>query len=369
MQLKTKSLLHCLEIAEKALPIRSSLPFLNNIFLEVGAQNIDFFATNLEMSVRISMSHSSGNNQGKILLPPKIVDIIRYFPHPEVTIDLDWDNYHIKVHGEKSNFNLLGVDAEDYPISAFDLENKEKLVMPLNQDVLKNTFKSVIFAASSDETKPAFNGIFFIFNGNTLKLNSSDTYRLVVKSLNDDKWQFDHCNCLVPSRVLRELLRILDDDDSEVTVKLGEKLLSFAFEDIVFNSRLLEEKYPDVGGVIPASFKTRVIIDRRKFEQTINRAALLAEGKNMAVNLVLYGDLLEAKVISQHGTMEEQIPVSREGEDIDIFVNTRYVLDVLKSLDENNIIIDFHGKAGPVIFRLVDDNSYLYLVLPIKKVV
>lgn len=371
MQLKAKttSLLHCLEIAEKALPTRSSLPFLNNIFLEVGAENIYFYATNLEMSVRITMSHNSEYTKGKILLPPKIVDVIRYFPHPEVTIDIDWDNYHIKIYGEKSNFNLIGVDAEDYPVSSFDLGKKEQLAMSINQDVLKNTLKSVIFAASSDETKPAFNGIYFNFNDNTLKLNSSDTYRLVVKSLNNDNWQFDHVNCLVPARVLRELMRIVGDDDSEVMVKLGEKTMSIAFEDIVFNARLLEEKYPDVGGVIPLSFKTRVVIDRKNFEQTINRAALLAEGKNMAVNLALNGDLLEAKVRSQQGTMEEQIPVSWEGEDIDLYVNTRYILDVLKAIDENKIIIDFHGKKGPVIFRLVDDDSYLYLVLPVTKVV
>ena len=356
----------CLEIVEKALPVRSTIPVINNILLEISQNKLIFSSTNLEMFIKVHLDHESSEN-GKILLPPKIVDIMRSLPPNEVNIDINFDNYNINIYCGSANFNLYGSNPEDYPVS-FDSQINEVSGFTINKKALKKILRMIVFAASNEETRPAFNGIFFSFKENILSLTSSDTYRLAYKEVKDDAWLFEEDRCLVPARSLRELLRILDDTDGDIKMFHHSNLITFQFNGIYFASRLLEEKYPDVSGVIPGEYKTRIVIDRKKLEDTINRAALLAEGKNQAVNILIREKQFEATVMSPEGSMEEKIPVEREGEDLDLFVNSRFLLDILKIIDDQKIFIDFHGEGGPVIFRLLNDNSYLYLVLPIKKV-
>ncbi len=366
ISINANQLTNCLEIVEKALPVRSTIPVISNILFEVNQDCLNFSSTNLEMFIKVKMDYQ-GSETGKILVPPKLVDIMRYFPTTEVNIDINWDNYRLDISGGSAQFHLYGSDPEDYPIS-FESQSDKQSGFYIEQAKFKKILKSVAFAASNEETRPAFNGILFSFKDNLFSLTASDTYRLAINDVKDDNWSFAEKKSLVPARAMRELMRILSDSNDNISLFNEDKILAFQFDQIYFASRLLEEKYPDVSGVIPTEYKTRVIIDRKLLEDTISRAALLAEGKNQAVNIIIKDKQFEVKVIGQQGSMEEIMPVEQEGEDLDLFVNTRFVLDILKILENKNIVIDFHGEGGPLIFRLVDDQSYLYLVLPIKKI-
>ncbi len=355
----------CLETVEKALPSRSTMPGISNILFEIKNDSLTFSATNLEMFIKAELTYE-GDDQGKILLPPKIIDIMRYFPSPEVNLNINWENYRIDITGGSANFHIYGSNPEDYPAS-FDIPTDEQAIK-LEQPKLKKIIKSVSFATSNEETRPAFNGILFKCTGNTLSLTASDTYRLAIKEESDSNWDFNDVNSLVPARSMRELLRILDDSSINVSFYMGDNMIFFLLNQVVFVSRLLEEKYPDVSGVIPKEYKTRVIVDRSFFEETISRASILTEGKNQAVNIIVKNKEMEIRVAGQEGSMEEIIGVEQTGEDIELFANTRFVLDVLKIIDEDRVVVDFHGDGGPLIFRMPDDQSFLYLVLPIKKV-
>jgi len=357
---------NCLEIVEKALPARSTMPVISNILLDINNDCLNFSATNLEMFIKSRMDYE-GSESGKILLPPKIVDIMRYFPTDKVTLDINWDNYRINVSGGSANFHLYGSNPEDYPIT-FDITSSQKKPINIDQKKLKSIIKSVVFAASNEETRPAFNGVLLSSHENTFSLTASDTYRLAIKELKDDNWSLDDNHSLVPARSMRELLRILGEHNANILILREKNILAFQLQGVYFATRLLEEKYPDVSGVIPNDYKTRIILERKDFEETINRASLLAEGKNHAVNIIVNNNQLEVKVSGQEGSMEEILPVVQDGEDIELFANTRFVSDVLKIIEEQKIIVDFHGDGGPLIFRIEEDPGYLYLVLPIKKV-
>lgn len=366
LSLNTEELFNCLEVVEKALPVRTTVPLLGNIFCEINEDNITFSTTNHEIFIRAKMDHQ-GTETGKILLPPKFVEIIRYFPTKEVEIDIDWEKYRIDLRGGAANFHLYGADPEEYPTFAGDIssDNRE---FDIDKNNFKKYLKSVVFAASNEETRPAFNGVLFSMNNNTLTLTASDTYRLVIKKVTEERWSFSEKAALVPAKAIRELLRIIGESSGGLQVYHHTNLLSFHFDNILFSTRLLEEKYPDVRGVIPSQYISRVNVERKVMEDTVSRAALLAEGKNQAVNLSVSGSSLEIRVTSQEGSMEEVLPAENEGEDLSLFVNTRFILDILKILSDTKIIIDFHGEGGPLIFRVPGDSGFLYLVLPIKKV-
>lgn len=365
----TGQLATCLETVEKALPVRTTVPVISNILLQIDSNKLIFSATNHEIFITVSMDHE-GSDSGSILLPPKIVDIVRYFPTPSVSIDINWENYRLDISGGSARFHLYGSSSDDFPLNSVVSASSDETAESFSFDLssFKKILKEVVFAASTEETRPAFNGVLFTFKDQTLTLTASDTYRLVVSKIQDESWSFKEVRCLVPAKALREFLRIAGEGHKGITVGYQNSVLSVDFGNIYFASRLLEEKYPDVSGVIPGDYKTRVVIEKKLLEDTISRAALLAEGKNQAVNIAVKDNSFEVRVSSQEGSMEEYLPVEQDGESIELFVNSRFVLDILKIRDEEKIIIDFHGEGGPLIFRLMDDSSYLYLVLPIKKV-
>lgn len=366
LSLSTDELKNCLETVEKALPSRSTMPVISNILLEIKEDQLTFSATNLEMFIKIRMEYSS-QQSGKILLPPKLVDIMRYFPTEKVELTINWDNYRLDISGGSASFHLYGSDPEDYP-STFDSASGKGQEVVIDQSILKKMLRSVIFAASNEETRPAFNGVLFTLKEGSISLTASDTYRLAIKEVRDNSWTIEERLSLAPARSMKELLRLLGEQPVNISIKQESSIIAFQIGQVFFATRLLEEKFPDVTGVIPKEYKTRVKVNKKMLEETVSRAALLAEGKNQAVNLIVDEEQLEVKVSGQQGSMEDLLSADVEGDKIDVFANTRFVLDVLKVIDDDNVFLDFHGDGGPIIFKLVEDQSYLYLVLPIKKV-
>jgi len=310
MQIKIDSqeFKNCLEQVEKILPTRSTMPIINNIYFDVSPGSLIIAATNLEMYIRVSMNYN-GNESGKILLPPKIVDIMRYFPTPEVTININWDNKRIEILGGQAQFHLFGADPEDFPTS-FGQKNDLGQSIEIEQGLLKKMLRMVVFAASTEESRPAFNGMLISLEDGKLIFTASDTYRLAVKSSFNEIWDGKEFRLLVPARTLREFLRIAGDGHLPVILKFDKSILSFEFGEVYFATST---------------------VDRILLEETVARANLLAEGKNQAVHFAIREKELQIKASGQEGRMEEILPVEREGDLLELFVNSRYILDLINS--------------------------------------
>ncbi len=353
-----------LDIVEKALSRQSPIQYLDNIFCETDPEKITLAATNLELFIKVALPYK-GEASGKILLPSKIAEIVRYLPESEVDFEIDIENLQVNLSCGPSKFTLAGADPADFPpLEKIVPENNTSI--SIDPQELKKTLKMVIFAASAEETRPAFNGVLFEFDCTRLTLMSSDTYRLAVKDISDGKWNFPNRRCLVPAKALRELLKIIEQSEKEIEFFSGGEQLIFNFGTVYFAARLLNEKYPDISSVIPERYLTRVKTNRSSMAETVARAALLAEGPNSAIQLSVGSGSMVVRVSSQIGRMEEELSVDCQGEEVELHINSRFIMDFLRAVSTEEITIDFHGKTGPVIFRLPGDESYLYLVLPIK---
>lgn len=356
---------HYLSIVEKALSRQPNNPNLGNIYCELESPQISFSATNLELSIKVAFN-CEGEGKGKLLIPPKITEIVRSLPQSKAVFDFDPDSYQVDLSSGEAHYSLFGADPTDFPpVEKILPDNKEKIVIdPVR---LKEYLKMVVFAASTEETRPAFNGVLFEFDNNRWSLLSSDTYRLVVKNIQDESCNFQNRRCLVPAKVLRELLKIIDQSEEAIELYPSTDQMIFDLGTVYFAARLLNEKYPDVSSAFPDRYLTRIQVNRGGFAEAVGRAALMAEGSNNAVQLSVENGSLAVRVSSQIGRMEEKLVLDNfEGEEVDLYINSRFILDVLRAVPVETIIMDFHGRTGPVIFRLPEDDSYLYLVLPIK---
>ena len=246
------------------------------------------------------------------------------YPQVEANFNLNWETFRIDIESGPASFNLYGSDPADYPLV-------EEVGIPdgalkIKTSTLKQVLREVVFAASTDESRPAFNGVLFEFKEKGISLTASDTYRLVVKEITSDFWSFEERRYLIPAKSLRELMKVIDEDSEIVTIFPYNEQVVFHLDSIYFITRVLNEKYPDVSGVIPKQYQTRVTVERKTFEETISRAALLTEGINQVIQLSIADQQIKVKVSSQLGRMEETLPTNQEGHPLEIHVNSRFIL-------------------------------------------
>ncbi len=353
----------CLDIVEKALPYRTTIPLLNYIYFKMEEEQMLFSATNLEIEIRCTMPYRC-SDRAVILFPPKVVEVTRSLPDSEIELMIDPGTFRIDLTGVQADFTLYGLDPEEYPPPMAGVGGSK--ILTLEQSVLKKILKEIVFASSNEEGRPAFNGVLFMFDQNQITLTASDTYRLAVKKIFMSALPLKKCSLLVPARSVRELVKILGETDGQASIFPKDKEVVFCFDSVHFAARVLEEKFPDVSVVIPQQYRTKVHLQRKHLEETVARAALLAEGINQAIQFSVRDDAMVVRVSSQLGRMEEQLVVQKEGEDVELYINSRFVLDMLRVVDCQDLSLEFNGSNGPVIMRPFEDDTYLYLVLPIK---
>ncbi len=367
------SLLQNLSIAERTVPVRSTIPVINGILIEAEKDELTFSSTNLDIGIRSSYKDAQIDGQGSTVLPVKFVDILRQLPSPMVEITVDQETYRTEIKSGKARFFLYGMNSQEFPSFTPGEEWKKWTMISLSSDEFKSIFKKVIFAVSNDESKPPFRGILLEKDEqNLLTCLASDTYRLAfLQQQVSIEEKGDTFRLLVPGKSLHELLRIIDKGEEKINGYFNDHEIIFTYRQFTFYMRLLEDRYPNLINVFPVNYQTRIMVDKELLEQTIGRALLLAQGYNHMISLQIEDNVLKVKAGSEMGRMDEELElIQKEGEDLEeILINARYFLDPLRVIGRETIVIDFNGFLGPCIFNCGsegDVSRYRYLVLPIK---
>jgi len=365
ISLPQKVLAEHLQIVSRAIQQRSPIPVLEGILFSCDKQKLTLTSTNLEMAISTvcRVPHEEG---GQVVLPGKITEIVRRLPQESVHLQTRGDGLLTEITGGQSEFELYGLSAADYPV----MEPQQSASVPicsfsLAAEELRRALRQTLFATSQDEGKPAFTGVFFSLSGNKLTMAASDTFRLAVT----------HCvvqnaggegTFLVPSKTLQEAARIFTED-AVLQAKVYDNLFTLASENIRFTSRLLDEKYPDIERVIPQKFGGRAVLSASALLQALERASLLAEGTNNVVYLSLGDGLVVIRAASKYGKIQETLPLSLQGEGVEIALNVRFLLDMLRVAEGEECTLEFTSSSLPLIMKDSLYPDYLYLVLPIKK--
>ncbi|MEW5784054.1 MAG: DNA polymerase III subunit beta, partial [Bacillota bacterium] len=326
-------LLGALAVAEKALPNGTMVPVINNILFEATGSRVKLKATNFEFEV-VSQFDFDTAGELKALLPPKFAPIIGSLSGHEVVLAFENGGVGVRVGIEdgSSKFKLLTQAADDYPL--IGEHEPEGIPLEFSQGEFKELLRQVLFCVSNDSSRPAFNGVLFRFDQAGLTVASSDAYRLAYKTIPGKAWEFAESALLVPGKTLKELARLLSDNSGKtVTIYPRDNQVIFRADSFYFAARVLAEKYPDLSGVLPRSYLTKVVVPVRQLEAIIGRAALIAEGANQAIRLNLTGGDLDIFAESQVGRVTETLPLeSKEGDDVELYINARFLSEALKAV-------------------------------------
>ncbi|MDW7650875.1 MAG: DNA polymerase III subunit beta [Bacillota bacterium] len=353
-----------LQVVAKAVPAKSTIPVLEGILFESDGETMTLTATNLELGIRTSFP-AAHKEVGKVILPSKVVEIIRRLPGDSVQLTVQPETFQTEIKSGQSEFQLFGINADEFPVFPEIDREEARFSFRVKAADLRRSLRQTLFAVSHDEGKPAFTGVLFTLSDNSLSLAASDTFRLATT-----KCRAENTNgsgeFLVPARNLHEIIRIFNEDEETVDIVVAQNQLLLECGEKKLSSRLLDENFPTVERVIPREFCGQATVAVIPFTQAVERASLLSEGVNHVVRLSIGEGVMVVRASSKFGRIQEQIPLNLEGEGLEVSLNSRFILDMLKIHEGETCVIQMSGANKPCVLRDSLYDDYLYLVLPIK---
>lgn len=359
------NLAYGVQVCQRVVSSKNPLPVLSGILLKAEEGSLTFTATDLEVGIECTVPMNT-EEKGAVVLPARIFgEVVRKLPDVNISLQVDKTNFVTSIKYGHSEFNLLGLSAEDFPILPSIDSNS---VITIKQDLFKNMIKQVIFAASADDNRPIFTGALMEIEGDTVRLIATDTHRLAFRSAklvnNESGLQK---TVIIPGKTLNELNRVMNGEGEEVKISFGENQVVFELPGTRLISRLIEGQFPNYKQVIPQGCKTKIKIKTRQLLEAVERASLLAkEGSNFIKLTVSEGNLVINSNSPEIGKIEEQLAIVMEGEETQIAFNSKYLIDVLKVLDSEEILLELTGSLSPGIIKQTEGENYIYLILPIR---
>jgi DNA polymerase III subunit beta len=350
-----------ISIAQKAVTAKSTMPVLEGIYIKAEANEITLIGTDTDLSIETKLS-ANVEEKGRVVVDSKLFgEIIRKLPNDEIEITTI-DNNAIEIHCQKSTFNLLHMNAEDYPSLP---SINEDMIFPISQNVLKNMIRGTIFAIAQDETRPILTGVLFEVKDRKLNLVALDGYRLALRS---ELLEADYTiSSVIPGKTLSEVSKILEDNDEIANITFTRNHILFNLGKTKIISRLLEGEFIKYGSIIPTEYNLSITAKRGELLNCIERASLMAkEGNTNLIKLNIEEDNLVITSNSQLGKVREELNIILQGESLQIAFNSKYLIDMLKIMEEEEIVMEFSSSVSPCIVRSKGVENCKYLVLPVR---
>ncbi|WML50367.1 DNA polymerase III subunit beta [Neobacillus sp. PS3-34] len=358
----------------KAVTSRTTIPILTGIKIVADTEGVTLTGSDSDISIESFIPREDAGNEivevkqpGSIVLQAKFFsEIVKKLPTDSVEIEVQ-NHLQTVIRSGKSEFNLNGLDAEEYPHLP-QIEENNKFSIPT--DLLKAMVRQTVFAVSTSETRPILTGVNWKLENGELTCIATDSHRLALRKARIETKTDDNYNVVIPGKSLNELSKIIDDSNESVDIVITENQVLFKAKDLLFFSRLLEGNYPDTSRLIPNESKTDVTVKTKDFLHAIDRASLLArEGRNNVVKFATIedGGLEVSSNTPEIGKVVEEVQSqSIEGEELKISFSAKYMMDALKALEGTDIKISFTGAMRPFVIRPHHDETTLQLILPVR---
>ena len=360
-----QTLTKALNIVSKAVTIRTTIPILKGILLNVDDNGIlTMSASDLDLSIEKKIKVDNNTSGSIVVLSKLFGDIIRKLPDETITIEENDGKVNIKC--SNSEFNIIGLSSDEFPNINPNEENEEKILF--NKELLKDMIKKTAFSASIDENKGVITGVLIEMEENSLNMIAVDGFRMAItKEAMKNKERED---IIISAKILNEISRIIsesEDSNEDIELLLNDKKAVFSMEDTKVILRLLEGKFMDYKRILPSESSCKVVLNKNDFMSSVERASLLAKvGKNNLVKLDIKDNIIEITSKSDEGNVKENVIVSKECDDVVIGFNSKYLIDALKVIDDENIVILFNNSVSPCLIKPVSGDSFEYLILPVR---
>lgn len=354
-----------LNTVSKAVSTRTTLPILKGILLEAKADGtLTMTASDLEISIQKQINAEVQEEGSTVVISKLFGDIIRKLPNEEIIIEKNEEN-SIIIKTNSSEFTVISLPVEEFPKIGEKDESNGTLVF--DREIFKDMVKKTGFAASIDEAKGILVGILTEIEKESVNMVALDGFRLALaneKMISQEENKF-----IISAKIMNEISKIVSDDEGEEDIKiyLGDKKATFNTGSTEIVLRLMEGEFIKYRDIIPSDSTINVIIGRDILLESIERASLLAkEGKNNLIKMNITNNLMTITSRSEEGNVKEEIIMEKTGDDLEIGFNSKFVIDVLKVIDDDEISMNFKTGTSPCVVKPVTGDRYEYLILPVR---
>lgn len=355
------NLLNGANIVSKAVPGKTTMSILECILIDASKGEIKLTANDMELGIE-TVIEGEISEKGIIALNAKIfLEMVRKLPDNDVTIETD-STYKATITCEKAKFNIVGKSGEDFSYLP-QIERSESIIV--SQFTLKEIIRQTIFSIADNFTNKILTGELFEINGDVLKVVSSDGLRVSLRKIHL-KNSYPAKKVIVPGKTLSEISKILTGDvESDVNIFFTDKHILFEFDKTTVVSRLIEGEYLKIDNILSADYETKLQLNKKEFLSCIDRSTLLIkEGDKKPIILNILDDVMELKMNSMVGSLDEEIDISKTGKDLMIGFDPKFLIDALKVIDDEEIEIKLLNSKAPCFIK-DDEENYIYLILPV----
>ncbi|MBR5430065.1 MAG: DNA polymerase III subunit beta [Firmicutes bacterium] len=373
IEINRDDLVYAVSAVERAVSTKNTIPALGGVLISAAADRISFRATDLELAMECVVPGRVLEAGEAVTSGRRFSAIVRLLPAGDVT--LSGDALHLELEYAGGHQALPCLPAEEFPLLP-SAEGELQGTIPVRE--FRRLVRQAGIAAAADEVRPIFSGILTEFAPGEITMVATDTHRLTKAT---GAWQGSgEGRLLIPCRTLQEVARLAVNEDDNIIITGGKSQVFFSFANLTFTSRLIMGQFPNYKDVIPAddSFSIYMFVNRIQLSQALERASLVSRetgrGRGSVVRFEV-GDcsLTISAEVPDEGTIREQVACTTGGGELTVNFNARYLLDMLKAVDEDMIEMRLSGPASPCV--LLPDmsknedgsaGSYLYLLLPVR---
>jgi len=369
LKIKKNILMEHLNHVIKGISNKNLIPILNCIKFDLTDDGLYMLSTDNEIAIKTFIDKQDIEEiieTGSIVVSGKyIFEIIKKLPNTIVNIEELVDS-KLYIYTDNTSCNLNCNNVNDFP--NIELENSLSPII-IGKRIFKNIVNQTVFATSNQESRPILTGINLKINDDVLECTATDSYRLSKKIVKLNSKIDDVVNILIPTRNLNELVKLFNDDENDIELHIFNNKIIFKFDGIIFMSRLINGTYPDTSKLIPTDFELKVEVNLEEFYNSLDRASLLTnEDDKNTIKLESFDDKIKIfSNIPEIGNVEETILAKKDCEkNIKIAFSSKYMMDALRALSCENIVLKFNNEVKPIIITNVDDDNLIELILPIR---
>lgn len=347
-----------LSLINKTTGLKNQLPITSNVLLKTKNKGIEITGTDLENTTQVEIE-GKVEKDGGILLPVKtLTEVVSALPKEQVIIETE--GLSAEVRSGKYKAKISGISPAEFPEPQEEKEGQKVFI-----DNILTNIKTVVFAASIDESRAVLTGILIRFTKEGIMVVATDGYRLSLKKIEEKRKAGEMEKIIIPARILGEIAKIAKE--GVLSIRGAKNQAVFTLPNVKIFTRLIEGEYPAFEKIIPQSFTTKAVFDKDEVLAAVRLSSVFAREAANIVKLVLSkkGITLSANA-PQVGENSCEIEGTFEGEENEIAFNSRFLLDFLTNVDAKEIGFEMTGPLNPGVFKIPADDSYLHIIMPVR---
>ena len=350
----------------KAVASKTTMPILEGILIQTNDNEIKLTTYDLEIGIEYIMECEIKEQGSTVVDAIMFSEIIRKLPDTEIYISVN-DKGLLEIECEGSLYKLATMNPEEFPeLPKIEVEN----AIELEQNNLKNMIKKTIFAVSMEESRPIFTGCLFEIENNKLNIVAVDGFRLALRSMYLNK-QTNNFSAVIPGKTLNEVNKILSDSFETIKIGVAKNQALFEMENCKIVTRILDGEFLNYKNVIPNNWETRVKVNKNNIQNSFERISLISAStvekeKKYPVKVQVDIGKVIISCTNQTGDAKEELYVETEGKNLEVGFNPKYFLDALKSIEDEDVFVEFGTNISPCLIKATENNDYVYMILPIR---